>query len=98
MGSRRNQTAKLETSKGPVVSLTVFENKFINYLFDPQIVPQKLPEKSFWVKVDEEKLASADIFNGLVQKFSSKPATKRSNDVIDKYVLRSYLSLNFSIA
>lgn len=48
------------------------------------IVPQKLSEKSFWVKVQEEKLASPDILNGLVAKFSSKPSTRRSDDVIDK--------------
>ncbi|XP_039298109.1 protein diaphanous [Nilaparvata lugens] len=48
------------------------------------IVPQKLSEKSFWVKVQEEKLASPDILNGLVAKFSSKPSSRRSDDVIDK--------------
>ncbi|XP_065220631.1 protein diaphanous isoform X2 [Planococcus citri] len=48
------------------------------------IVPHKLSEKSFWVKVDEEKLASPEILNGLAQRFSSKPAHKRANDVIDK--------------
>ncbi|XP_075219811.1 diaphanous related formin 1 isoform X2 [Lycorma delicatula] len=48
------------------------------------IGPQKLSEKSFWLKVQEEKLASPDILNGLVAKFSSKPAAKRVDDVIDK--------------
>lgn len=48
------------------------------------ILPQKLSEKSFWVKVQEEKLASPDILNGLAEKFSSKPAMKKVEDVIDK--------------
>lgn len=48
------------------------------------IVPQKLSEKSFWVKVQEEKLASPDILNGLVAKFSSKSVAKKVDDVIDK--------------
>ena len=51
--------------------------------FIQQIVPQKLSEKSFWVKVQEEKLASPDILNGLAQKFSSKPPAKKV-DVVDK--------------
>lgn len=41
------------------------------------IVPQKLSEKSFWVKVQEEKHASPDILNGLAQRFSSKPMAKK---------------------
>ncbi|KAJ4443300.1 hypothetical protein ANN_04968 [Periplaneta americana] len=48
------------------------------------ILPQKLSEKSFWVKVQEEKLASPDILSGLAQKFSSKPPTKKIDDVVDK--------------
>ncbi|XP_066990875.2 protein diaphanous isoform X2 [Anabrus simplex] len=48
------------------------------------IVPQKMSEKSFWIKVQEEKLASPDILNGLAQKFSSKPPTKRIEDAVDK--------------
>lgn len=49
------------------------------------IVPQKLSEKSIWVKEeDEEKMTTPDILNGLVQEFSSKPATKKPGDDIDK--------------
>ncbi|XP_043286612.1 protein diaphanous isoform X3 [Venturia canescens] len=48
------------------------------------ILPHKLSEKSFWVKVQEDKLASPEILNGLAQKFSSKPASKKIDDVVDK--------------
>ncbi|XP_054279707.1 protein diaphanous isoform X2 [Macrosteles quadrilineatus] len=48
------------------------------------IKPQKLSEKSFWVKVQEEKLASPDILDGLTAKFSSKPPVRKVDDVIDK--------------
>uniref|UniRef100_A0A146LK79 Protein diaphanous 3 n=1 Tax=Lygus hesperus TaxID=30085 RepID=A0A146LK79_LYGHE len=47
------------------------------------IIPQKLNEKSFWVKVQEEKLASSDILDSLTAKFSSKPGPKKNEDVID---------------
>ncbi|KAL3270450.1 hypothetical protein HHI36_021001 [Cryptolaemus montrouzieri] len=47
------------------------------------IIPQKMSEKAFWVKVQEESLASPDILDGLAQKFSSKPP-KQSADVADK--------------
>lgn len=42
-----------------------------------------MSEKSFWVKVQEEKLASPDILKGLAERFSSKPA-KKIDDVVDK--------------
>ncbi|KAK9508062.1 hypothetical protein O3M35_007806 [Rhynocoris fuscipes] len=48
------------------------------------ILPQKLSEKSFWVKVQEENLASPDILEGLAAKFSSKPASKKTEDVVEK--------------
>ncbi|XP_008549742.1 protein diaphanous isoform X1 [Microplitis demolitor] len=48
------------------------------------ILPHKLSEKSFWVKVQEDKLASPEILNGLAQRFSSKPASKKIDDVVDK--------------
>ncbi|GBP24839.1 Protein diaphanous homolog 3 [Eumeta japonica] len=48
------------------------------------IVPQKMSEKAFWVKVNEEKLVSDDILNGLAQKFSSKPVAKKNEDSVDK--------------
>ncbi|XP_049883690.1 protein diaphanous isoform X2 [Pectinophora gossypiella] len=48
------------------------------------IIPQKMSEKAFWVKVQEDKLASPDILNGLAQKFSSKPVAKKNEDNVDK--------------
>ncbi|CAO1423226.1 unnamed protein product [Diamesa tonsa] len=51
------------------------------------IVPQKMSEKSFWVKVREEKLASEDILSGLAAKFSSKPVKKMTDkDATDRPV------------
>lgn len=43
------------------------------------IIPQKLSEKSFWVKSNEETLASIDILNGLAANFSSKPPKRTEN-------------------
>ncbi|XP_041971142.1 protein diaphanous isoform X2 [Aricia agestis] len=48
------------------------------------IVPQKMSAKAFWVKVQEDKLASPDILTGLAQRFSSKPVAKRNEDAVDK--------------
>lgn len=48
------------------------------------IIPQKMSEKSFWVKVQEDKLASPDILAGLAMKFSSKPQNKKSEDSVDR--------------
>ncbi|CAB3233745.1 unnamed protein product [Arctia plantaginis] len=48
------------------------------------IVPQKMSEKAFWVKVQEDKLASPDILTGLAAKFSSKPVAKKNEDAVDK--------------
>lgn len=48
------------------------------------IVPQKMSEKSFWVKCQEDKLASDDILNELSLKFSSKPVKKDQKDSVDK--------------
>ncbi|XP_045538397.1 protein diaphanous isoform X2 [Papilio machaon] len=48
------------------------------------IIPQKMSEKAFWVKVQEDKLASPDILSGLAQKFSSKPVAKKNEDAVDK--------------
>lgn len=45
-----------------------------------------MSEKAFWVKVQEEKLASPDILDGLAQRFSSKPVAKKNEDVTDRYV------------
>lgn len=49
-----------------------------------QILPHKLTEKSFWTKVQEDRLASPEILDGLVQKFASKPSGKKLDDVVDK--------------
>lgn len=48
------------------------------------IIPNKMSEKAFWVNVQEDKLASPDILNGLQQKFASKPVAKRNEDAVDK--------------
>lgn len=48
------------------------------------IIPQKLSEKAFWVKCQEDKLASEDIFAGLAAKFSSKPTKKSDKDSVDR--------------
>uniref|UniRef100_A0A182MPH3 Diaphanous n=1 Tax=Anopheles culicifacies TaxID=139723 RepID=A0A182MPH3_9DIPT len=45
---------------------------------------QKLSENSFWVKVQEEKLADNDIFARLALKFSSKPAKPVDKDANDR--------------
>jgi diaphanous 2 len=52
--------------------------------FFQQILPQTLSEKSFWVKVQEEKLFSPDLLTGLAPTFSSKPSAKKMDDVVDK--------------
>jgi hypothetical protein len=39
-----------------------------------KIQTQKLKENSFWVKANEEKLGSEDIFQILIENFSTKPA------------------------
>jgi len=41
------------------------------------IQPQKLSEKAFWVNVEEDRLVSPDLIEGLSAKFSSKPASKK---------------------
>ncbi|XP_055592579.1 protein diaphanous-like [Uranotaenia lowii] len=48
------------------------------------IVPQKLAENSFWVKVQEDKLADDDILAGLAMKFSSKPVKQADKDSVDR--------------
>ncbi|XP_039444037.1 protein diaphanous [Culex pipiens pallens] len=48
------------------------------------IVPQKLSESSFWVKVQEDKLADDEILSGLAQKFSSKPVKQMDKDSVDR--------------
>ncbi|XP_070503361.1 protein diaphanous [Chironomus tepperi] len=49
------------------------------------IIPHKMSEKSFWVRVHEDKLASDDILSGLASKFSSKPIKKAAEkDALDR--------------
>ncbi|XP_076178549.1 diaphanous related formin 1 [Ptiloglossa arizonensis] len=48
------------------------------------ILPHKLTEKSFWMKVQEDSLARPEILDGLAQKFASKPSGKKMDDVVDK--------------
>lgn len=48
------------------------------------IAPQKFSEKSFWVKCQEDKLASDDMLTELALKFSSKPVKKDLKDSVDK--------------
>lgn len=48
------------------------------------IVPNKMSEKAFWVRCQEDKLASDDIFAGLSEKFSSKPIKKETKDSVDR--------------
>lgn len=75
------------------------------------IVPQKLNENSFWIRVHEDKLASDDILSGLAAKFSSKPAKKITGEkdstdrpslgtkktVVDLRVLDAKAAQNLSI-
>uniref|UniRef100_A0A182NAZ0 Diaphanous n=1 Tax=Anopheles dirus TaxID=7168 RepID=A0A182NAZ0_9DIPT len=45
---------------------------------------QKLSENSFWVKVQEEKLADGEILARLAMKFSSKPGKPIDNNATDR--------------
>nr|CAH0100887.1 unnamed protein product [Daphnia galeata] len=44
------------------------------------IQPQKLSEKAFWVNVEEDRLVSPDLLEGLSAKFSSKPPVKKARE------------------
>ena len=44
------------------------------------IQPQKLSEKAFWVNVEEDRLVSPDLLEGLSAKFSSKPPVKKAKE------------------
>ncbi|XP_032293909.1 protein diaphanous isoform X1 [Drosophila virilis] len=49
------------------------------------IVPAKMSENAFWVKCQEDKLASDDFLQELAIKFSSKPVKKENQkDAVDK--------------
>ena len=53
------------------------------------IIPHRMTEKSFWVRVHEDKLASEDILSGLASKFSSKPVKKAAErDATDKPIAK----------
>lgn len=43
-----------------------------------KIQTQRLKENSFWVKANEEKFATEDVFQLLLENFSTKPAKKSS--------------------
>ena len=47
------------------------------------IIPFKLSEKSFWLHCQEDRLASSDILNGLIQKFNSKPSKMAATTLND---------------
>lgn len=73
------------------------------------IIPHKMSEKSFWVRVHEDKLASEDILSGLASKFSSKPIKRTTEkdsserpttvkkSVVDLRVLDGKAAQNLSI-
>lgn len=65
------------------------------YFYFIQIIPQKLSDKCFWARVQEENLASNDILQGLSEKFSSKPARNKTVDSTDKY--NNILTINLYI-
>ncbi|KAH8376782.1 hypothetical protein KR093_001326 [Drosophila rubida] len=48
------------------------------------IAPAKMSENAFWVKCQEDKLASDDFLEELAIKFSSKPVKKEQKDSVDK--------------
>ncbi|XP_017855287.1 protein diaphanous isoform X2 [Drosophila busckii] len=48
------------------------------------ITPAKMSENAFWVKCQEDKLASDDFLQELAVKFSSKPVKKEQKDAVDK--------------
>ncbi len=47
---------------------------------ESQIQPQKLSEKAFWVRVEEDKLVSPDLLEGLSSRFSSRPPVKKAKE------------------
>lgn len=48
------------------------------------IAPEKLTSESLWTKIHEDDLPVDEIFNGLAQKFSTKPIKLTPKDTIDK--------------
>jgi len=44
------------------------------------IQPQKLSEKAFWVRVEEDRLVSPDLLEGLSSRFSSRPPVKKAKE------------------
>ena len=39
-----------------------------------------MSEKAFWVKVEEDRLVSSDLLEGLSARFSSKPPAKKTKE------------------
>ena len=60
------------------VFIRFFKKSFYDLLL--QIQPQKLSEKAFWVNVEEDRLVSPDLLEGLSAKFSSKPPVKKARE------------------
>lgn len=48
------------------------------------IIPQKMTEKAFWYKCQEDKLASDDLLSELSTRFTSKPVKKENKEVSEK--------------
>lgn len=48
------------------------------------IAPEKLSSESLWTKIHDDNLPVDEIFNGLAQKFSTKPTSLTPKDTIDK--------------
>lgn len=48
------------------------------------IIPQRMSDKAFWIKCQEDRLASDDIFAALSERFSSKPTKKPNKDSTDR--------------
>lgn len=61
------------------------------------IIPQKMSSKSFWVRCEEDKLASDDILNELSTKFSSKPLRKDQKDAVDRPVAISKKNVDLRV-
>ena len=78
-----SKTNKLENGKvydKKLDIVTVFIQRFFLNDLLLQIQPQKLSEKAFWVNVEEDRLVSPDLLEGLSAKFSSKPPVKKARE------------------
>ncbi|KAH7968216.1 hypothetical protein HPB52_007029 [Rhipicephalus sanguineus] len=59
-----------------------------------KVMPQKISEKAFWVKVREDELESEDIFEGLVSKFSSEPPVLDGKAAQNLMILQGSLKMS----